>query len=126
VDRSAHYTYDLAEEWIRFTGKPFVFAFWAVRKTALHDAGDIARIFRDSRDHGLIPGNLKQLAALWAPRLSMTEVDILRYLTENIYYYLDPGCLDGLTLFYEYAAQCGILPPAPELRFHDQPRPVMQ
>ncbi len=35
VDRSRYVTYDLAEEWIRYTGKPFVFAFWAVRRDAL-------------------------------------------------------------------------------------------
>jgi chorismate dehydratase len=34
VDRSRYKTWDLAEEWIRFTGKPFVFAFWAVREDA--------------------------------------------------------------------------------------------
>src|SRR5260370_712185 len=34
VDRSQFHTWDLAEEWIRFTGKPFVFAFWAVRQDA--------------------------------------------------------------------------------------------
>ena len=38
VDRSRYLTYDLAEEWIRLTGKPFVFAFWAVRQAALKDA----------------------------------------------------------------------------------------
>ena len=32
VDRSHYFTYDLAEEWIRLTGHPFVFAFWAVRR----------------------------------------------------------------------------------------------
>lgn len=126
VDRSTHYTYDLAEEWIRFTGKPFVFAFWAVRKAALDHAGDLVRIFRDSRDHGLLPDNLSHLASLWALRLSLTEAEIQRYLTENIHYYLDSGCLDGLALFYHYAAQCGILPSAPELRFPAQLRPVAQ
>src|SRR5215472_17692343 len=35
VDRTRYLTLDLAEEWIRFTGKPFVFAFWAVRRSAL-------------------------------------------------------------------------------------------
>src|SRR5437762_9262 len=29
IDRSRYVTLDLAEEWIRHTGKPFVFAFWA-------------------------------------------------------------------------------------------------
>ena len=32
IDRSRYLTLDLAEEWIRYTGKPFVFAFWAVRQ----------------------------------------------------------------------------------------------
>ena len=35
IDRSRYHTLDLAEEWIRHTGKPFVFAFWAVRSAAL-------------------------------------------------------------------------------------------
>ena len=56
VDRSRYLTYDLAEEWIRLTGKPFVFAFWAVRQAALKNAPaglDLAAVFQDSRDHGL-------------------------------------------------------------------------
>jgi chorismate dehydratase len=32
VDRMRYTTLDLAEEWIARTGKPFVFAFWAVRR----------------------------------------------------------------------------------------------
>src|ERR1044072_400650 len=31
IDRSSLYVYDLAEEWRKHTGLPFVFAFWAVR-----------------------------------------------------------------------------------------------
>ncbi len=49
VDRSRYLTYDLAEEWIRLTGKPFVFAFWAFRQLALRDAPaalDLAGVFR--------------------------------------------------------------------------------
>ena len=37
IDRSRYLTLDLAEEWIRHTGKPFVFAFWAVRQDALQE-----------------------------------------------------------------------------------------
>ena len=35
IDRSRYLTLDLAEEWIRHTSKPFVFAFWAVRQACL-------------------------------------------------------------------------------------------
>src|SRR6266404_6437479 len=31
IDRSALYVYDLAEEWRKHAGLPFVFAFWAIR-----------------------------------------------------------------------------------------------
>lgn len=122
VDRSQYRTYDLAEEWIRLTGKPFVFAFWAVRQSALRNAPpalDLAAVFQESRDHGLQPASLDRIAREWAPRLGLSEAAIRAYLTENIYYDLDPACLDGLQLFYRYASECGVLPAAPELRFLD-------
>ncbi|MGO9084736.1 MAG: menaquinone biosynthetic enzyme MqnA/MqnD family protein [Candidatus Sulfotelmatobacter sp.] len=120
IDRARYQTLDLAEEWIRFTGKPFVFAFWAVRGAALGEADpalDLPAIFRDSRDHGLHPANLNQIALEWATRLGLSETAIRAYLTENIHYQLDAGCLEGLQLFYRYAAEIGALPAAPGLQF---------
>jgi len=122
VDRSRYLTYDLAEEWIRLTGKPFVFAFWAVRQAALAGAPtavDLATVVQESRDHGLQHENLQQIARGWAPRLGLSEAEIKTYLTENIHYDLDPACLDGLRLFYRYAKECEALPTAPALRFLD-------
>jgi chorismate dehydratase len=120
VDRSKYYTLDLAEEWIRCTGKPFVFAFWAVRGAALREADperDLGAVFRESRDHGLEDVNLAQIASEWAPRVGLDESEVQSYLTENIHYRLDAGCLEGLRLFYRYAAEIGVLPAAPEMRF---------
>jgi chorismate dehydratase len=120
IDRSRYYTLDLAEEWIRYTGKPFVFALWAVRQDALAEADpalDLAAIFQRSRDHGLKPANLEQISREWSPRIGLSEADVRSYLTDNIYYWLDPPCLDGLQTFYRYAAEIGALPDAPELRF---------
>ncbi len=125
VDRQKYHTVDLAEEWIRYTGKPFVFAFWAVRSQALRQADpalDLAAVFRDSRDHGLRPENLGQISREWAPRLGLTEADVQRYLTENIHYKFDAGCIEGLQLFYCYAADLGVLPAAPDLRFTESAR----
>jgi chorismate dehydratase len=136
IDRSRYHTLDLAEEWIRHTGKPFVFAFWAIREQSLQqeaecgdsrprlsasrsDAAvqDLAQVFQQSRDHGLDPANLDQIAREWAPRLGIKESAVRAYLTENIYYHLDPACLEGLQLFYRYASEIGALPAAPEMRF---------
>lgn len=120
IDRKRYHTLDLAEEWIRYTGKPFVFAFWAVRGDALREADpalDLAAVFRESRDHGLEAGSLDQIAREWAPRLELSESEVRTYLTENIHYRLDAGCLEGLQLFYRYAGELGVLPGAPEMRF---------
>jgi len=120
VDRKRYQTLDLAEEWIHHTGKPFVFAFWAVRSEALREAApslDLPAVFRESRDRGLEPASLSQIAREWASRLDVAAEDVKSYLTQNIHYQLDPGCLEGLQLFYQYAAEIGALPVAPELRF---------
>ena len=118
VDRSKYQTYDLAEEWIRLTGKPFVFAFWAVRREALEKAGlrlDLPHIFRQSRDRGLEPSNVARIAQEWSQKLGLTEEEVRDYLTRNIYYNLDTNCMDGLRLFLNYAEQCGALPAVPSL-----------
>jgi chorismate dehydratase len=119
VDRSRYFTLDLAEEWVARTGKSFVFAFWAIRKQALagRDGAAIAEAFKKSRDHGLSPKNLETIAQEWAPRLGLTVEAVRVYLTQNIHYYLDPPCLEGLKLYYQLGAEVGALPPAPELRF---------
>jgi chorismate dehydratase len=142
IDRSRYFTLDLAEEWIRYTGEPFVFAFWAVRQDALKEAAlqaevpcgdsrprlsaprsdalsapDLTAIFQQSRDHGLEPASLDQITREWAPRLGLAEADLRSYLTESIYYTLDSPCLEGLQLFYRYAAEIGALPAAREISF---------
>ncbi|HZW95895.1 MAG TPA: menaquinone biosynthesis protein [Candidatus Eremiobacteraceae bacterium] len=119
IDRSRYFTLDLAEEWIRYTGKPFVFAFWAVRQESLQEAQslDLAEVFQQSRDHGLEPASLDQITCEWAPRLGLKESDVRSYLMENIYYQLDAACLEGLQLFYRHAAEIGALPVAPEIDF---------
>jgi chorismate dehydratase len=122
IDRTQFITYDLAEEWIRLTGKPFVFAFWAVRQSALNDVPrdlDLATVFQESRDHGLLPESLDRIASEWAPRLGLSQHEIKSYLTENIHYSLDPDCLEGMRLFFRYAEKYGALPSAPSLLFLD-------
>lgn len=125
VDRSRYMTWDLAEEWIRFTGKPFVFAFWAVRENATKNSPlDLAELFQRSRDHGLAVESVAMLAREWAPKLGLTPEDVRSYLTENIHYFLDDDCLEGLRLFYQYGHECGLFSASPELRFMES-RPAV-
>ncbi len=126
IDRRHYITFDLAEEWRRLTGKPFVFAFWAVRRVALEELRpglDVTSVFQQSREHGLEPAALNQIARDWAPRTGLSPAEVKQYLTQNIYYYLDRNCLDGMRLFFRLAAECGLLASAPELHFLE-PAPV--
>ena len=114
--------YDLAEEWKRWTGRPFVFAFWAVRKAALQGRAaepNIAQVFQQSRDNGL--QHIPEIAADWAPRLGLSPALIAEYLTENVDYTLDAENREGLQLFYKYGLECGVFPRIPELAFLQQP-----
>src|SRR3954464_3820873 len=119
VNRIQYEAIDLAESWRTFTGKPFVFAFWAVRMAALADwpeKYELADVFCQSRDHGLEPQNVDRLAREWAPKIGLSEADVHDYLTKNIHYYLDAENSDGLELFYRYAAELQLIPVVPALR----------
>lgn len=110
VDRSRYQVLDLAEEWRRLSGKSFVFAFWAVREAALAEMEpglDLAGIFQASRDHGLQSAALEEIARDWSGRLQITPAAVKDYLTRNIYYQLDQDCLEGMEMFFRYAAECG-------------------
>lgn len=121
ANTEGYYVYDLAEQWRRWTGRPFVFAFWAVRKASIAGVDlNLTQIFRDSRENGL--KNMDSIVSEWAPRLSLPESLVRDYLTQNIDYSLGRENLDGLLLFYRYAAECKVLPEAPELQFLEQPR----
>jgi chorismate dehydratase len=128
VDRSRYQTWDLAEEWQEWTGKPFVFAFWAVRAAALRETRpelDVAAVFQNSRDHGVQPEHISLIAQTWASHVGVSPAVICSYLTRHIYFWLDEKCQAGLELFFHYAAQCGAIPPPPPLRFMEMVRPSL-
>ncbi len=119
------YNYDLAEVWREKTGLPFVFAVWTVRKAALAEMRtglDLAGIFRRSRDHGLLPENVAEIARSWAPKLGLSEESIKSYLRENIHYALDVECRKGLALYFKLAAECAVIERVPELEFLEDAR----
>lgn len=112
---------DLAAEWKRHTGVPWVSAFWAVRPEAVRDscvgAAEVAQDFLQSRDHGM--ANIDALVREWSPRLPVPAATIHTYLSSNIHYVLDDACIAGIETFFRAAAACGVLPAAPPLRWLD-------
>jgi chorismate dehydratase len=75
------YSYDLAAEWIRFTGLPFVFAAWAV--IGKPDP-ELIRMLDSAQEEGIkaIPG----VARDWSLKIGLPESEIRDYLTRNISY----------------------------------------
>jgi chorismate dehydratase len=99
--------HDLAEEWRKLTGLPFVSAVWGVaqgRPLEARVAEDMVR----SRDHGL--ENIEALVAHWSRQMPLSEETIRSYLTTNIHYVLDEECVEGMRGFFRMAAECRVLP----------------
>ncbi len=107
------HVYDLAAEWKKFTGLPFVFAVWAGYEDAR--LGHFRKEFEDSRDYGLT--HLDEIAAEYAPKLQLPAETLKVYLSENINYSLDEENRQGLREFYKLAREAGIIPVEKDLLF---------
>ena len=110
---SALQVYDLAAEWRKFTGLPFVFALWVGPEEGR--LGRYRQDFEDSRSYGL--AHVAEIAAEYAPKLNLTPAAVKTYLTENIDYSLDEENRKGLRLFSKLARETGIIPVERELHF---------
>lgn len=110
---------DLAHLWRQHTGIPWVSAVWAVRPQAVEAANlsphEVTEDFLQSRDHGR--SHVEDLVREWTPRIAVPAATIRAYLSTNIHYVLDEDCVAGMELFFRYAAETGVLPPAPPLRW---------
>jgi len=118
VARAKYQTIDLAEAWHRATGKPFVFAFWAVRRAAIAEHADpaqFAAIFQHSRDHGL--ARLDEIAREWAPLVGISEAEVRDYLSRNIDFTFGEANQAGLELFFRLAHELGLIPQIRALEF---------
>ena len=102
--------HDLAEEWTRLSGLPFVSAVWATAP-GISQLPGVAEDFLASRDHGL--RQIDALAREWSARMNLSEESIASYLTENIHYQLDSDCIAGIRRFYSEAEAAGALPHYP-------------
>lgn len=110
---------DLAHVWKQHTGMPWVSAVWGVRpeavETAKLTAQQVTEDFLHSRDHGM--AHIEDLVREWAPRIAVPAATIRGYLSQHIHYVLDEECLAGMDLFFQYAAETGVLPQAPPLHW---------
>ncbi|MBI1314953.1 hypothetical protein GC176_26980 [bacterium] len=114
-DEPFHTVWDLGDEWLRWTGLPFVFAMWVARENAA-DAR-VAQRLCEARDHGV--SRLHEIAEREAPRLGLSVVTAEAYLRDNLFFRLRSAERSGLRLFQHLAVQTGLAPEGVELVFRD-------
>ena len=93
------YIYDLAVEWRKFSGLPFVFACWVANKPI-----DENFINRFNTAFAGLSGNMNAIVEYYKEQ-SPAGVDLLDYWTNNISYPLTADKRKGLELFLQYAGE---------------------
>lgn len=91
------YEYDLAEEWKKFTGLPFVFAAW-ISNEKLNP--EFTHQFNSVLKYGL--DNCEKAVEDSATELKISKEAALDYLTHKIDYQLDDEKLTAMKLFLSY------------------------
>lgn len=123
-------TWDLGEEWFRWTGLPFVFAMWVARKglgfqveslgaddidfspdpnsqpSTLNDQPWLDSRLSMARDLG--EKSIPEIAEREALLLKLPLATTIHYLTRNLHFRLGSAERSGLRLFYDLAARRGL------------------
>jgi chorismate dehydratase len=102
------YIYDIVEKWRAMTSLPAVLAIWAARRETV--TAELVQDFQDSLAYGL--QHVDAIASEAAVEMKLPAGELRRYLLENIDYHLDEENLRGLTRYYEFAAELGLIPKA--------------
>jgi len=92
--------WDLGEEWVNWTGFPFVFAMW-VASTSL-DSDQIEPLLCKARDNGLM--NIEKIAKREAKQLELTQQAACSYLKKNLHFKMGSAERRGLELFQQLAS----------------------
>ncbi len=101
--------FDLGEAWHRFTGLPFVYAFWAMRPDVKNTP--CIEILTDARRKGI--ENLESIASIQS---ILSPEAALSYLRHNISYDLAGEELEGFRKFQHLCVETGLIDRIADLR----------
>ncbi len=120
-DRAMHaclpgftYAFDLGQEWHDWTGLPFVYAAWAIRKGV--ELGSVADALWEAKRAGMLA--VGPIAAREAPILGLDAGFCRRYLSNIIRFELGPREQAGLQHYYELACDLNLAPPDRRVTFY--------
>ena len=106
---------DLAEEWEKWTGLPFVFAVWVVRREVF-DARpealfEVHKALLTSKQWGL---SHPEEVIRRAKEISALEKPLLESYFSGLSYDFDASLKKGMRAYFEQAEKCGLLEPVEE------------
>ena len=107
ADGDYPYTLDLGYEWSRWTGLPFVFAFWSVADGVTLPPNVVAA-FAEAKELGR--REIPEIARTESARLGLDETQCRYYLENVIRHDLGPAEVAGLERFYQLAVDRGLAP----------------
>ena len=112
--------YDLGQLWHEFTGLPFVFALWIVRRDAARRKhAELATLAKDLVAAKQVAyASYPEIAANCEERAWIGEGELVDY-WRTISYELTEAHLEGAQLFFQYAFEMGLIPSLPEISFFE-------
>ena len=112
---NGYITLDLGQSWYEFTGLPFVYALWVVKRDR-HIPG-INNLLKSAKEAGL--RSVKALAITESQRLQLPPERCRNYLTNSIRYDFGKNEIKGFLTFYQHAVSLGLAPRGVELVFNE-------
>ncbi len=107
---------DLGQAWKELTGRPFVYAFWAMHADTRPAAAELVKILTHAAQQGR--ANLQQIIQQTSDQHGFDEQLALSYLTENLCFDFGPGEQAGLEKFYQLADETAVQPLLRPLTFY--------
>ena len=95
--------WDLGEQWVDWTGMPFVFAMWTARAGLDMDLTGIEGALSESRDAGV--AHLEAIASEFSGELGLMPHQCLTYLRDHLHFYLGRAERQGMELFRSYVGE---------------------
>jgi len=108
--------WDLGDQWYQHTQLPFVFAMWVARPGV--DTRELATELSAVCDFGI--EELASIAQREAPRYGLSYEKCLRYLRDNLNFFLGTDERRGLAEFYRNAMSLNLAPAGANLESDDQ------
>ena len=111
------YIYDLAREWKQLTGARMVFGIWAAARSFAAAHPEALRMVHGRIAEAFRRWNTVKEAAIGEVLMDghFTRTQLTEYLGSAVVWQLDAETLAGLRLFYQYAAEDGLIPHAPAI-----------